>query len=309
MKRGKKFFSFMLALAMLFTLNINATYADEDDNEPVKFVLKGRQNQTEMRNYLDKMLLQQNKLINGGISTKSDCPPDHYSLINGDDRTRLKNFIQQIGLIMIKYKDASEPVYATGFYAAPGKLLTVAHAVIGAKGDREIEWATAYFFLNIPNTNSYRVTSSPIYNAYIPKYYQRHLSKKYDYAVLRLEGEIYVSGTRLAPLKLAKPNELSTYAKLSPYLCGFPRPKTHVNVQHLGGGTLYDEPGNRYYYTNDAEPGQSGSPVFVRDANNQIVVIGIHTDGKGISYAPHPELNSGLKLRTEIHEFLAGCPW
>ncbi|MCW0824236.1 trypsin-like peptidase domain-containing protein [Clostridioides difficile] len=310
MKRGKKFFSFILAFTILLTLSFNLTYADEDDNDPVKFVVKGRQSAADMAKYRGQMVYQQEQLLNGEIRTRSDCPSNHYSIINGDDRTRLKTTINQIAFIMIKYKGVSELNYATGFYAAPGKLLTVAHAVIGKKGDKEIEWATAYFFLNIPNSNEYQVASSPIYNAYVTKYYQRHLSKKNDYAVLRLAGEIYLNPTtRLAPLKLAKPNELSTYAKLFPYVCGFPDARIHPCIQHSGGGFLNDEPGNRYYYNIDIEPGQSGSPIFVRDANNQIVVIGIHTDGKGINYSPHPDLNSGLKLRTEIHEFLAGCPW
>lgn len=314
MKRGKKIFSFILALTILFTLNLNMSYANNDDNDPVKVVVKGRESQISMANFnfsLDKNLKD---LMDGKISTKSDCPPDHYSLINGDNRARLKDPIEQIVLIKIKYKGISEPSYATGFYAGPGKLLTAAHAVIGDKGDREIEWATAYFMLKTLNSHTgkyeYIVNFSPIYNTYITKYYQQFTSKKYDYAVMRIEGDVYKpDGTILAPLKLAKESELPEYAKRTPYIVGYPNPATHYRVQHSGTGTLKDEPGNRYYYDIDIEPGQSGAPILTTDASNRLVVIGIHTDGAGISYAPYPNLNSGLKLRTEITEFLGNCAW
>lgn len=313
MKRGKKFFSFILAFTILFTLNLNLTYADDDDNDPVKVVLRGREPDNSQLEMVNSMTRNLQDILDGKISTRSNCSPDHYSIINGDNRSLSNHPIPQIVLIRIKYKGISEPAYATGFYAGPGKLLTVAHAVIGEKGEKEIEWATAYFVLNRFDTQEnqyiYTVVNSPIYNTYITRYYQRFTSKKYDYAVMRLEGEVYFNNDKLTPLRLAKPNELSGLAERRQYVMGYANPATHYRLQRSGSGFLKDEPGNRYYYDIDIEPGQSGSPIFFDNGREGLIVTGINTDGAGINYSPYPKLNSGLKLRYEIHEFLGNCEW
>jgi V8-like Glu-specific endopeptidase len=79
-------------------------------------------------------------------------------------------------------------------------------------------------------------------------------------------------------------------------LVGYPDGKGEK--QFFTKGFINREEGNLLYYTLDTEPGQSGSPVFVRDTDNKCIVVGVHRGTNNVQTENHAiRVNNSVMCR------------
>ncbi|MDO5148050.1 MAG: trypsin-like serine protease [Oscillospiraceae bacterium] len=221
-----------------------------------------------------------NNITTSGTST--------MSIIDGDDRY-IENGLD--GVINVQYSSGSN--CGTAFVIGPHTLLTAAHVVYNSTNLR------FKIFTNYNTESDVQITPTAYH---IPSMYVSGSdSWKYDYAIVKVSEDLsdYVNFD-LGVMRNEVPLSRTVYAT------GFGGNCEGItsglaDVKSTGTGSFVSMSDNDaknyvFHYNVDTVPGDSGSPVYVRNTDGSQTVIGIHTYG-GNGY------NQAIRITSDILHF------
>ncbi len=273
-----------------------------------------------------------NYITNSGIS-------ENQFIIGKDDRVV---DYSQSGVVIITN---GSKILGTGFIVDSNKILTAAHILYDTENDIQ-QTNVQYMLYNsngkkidingnvVSNQNDYNGIKANSYH--IPKRFITAYSGVpntssgspfeasgygFDYALIKVNEDL--SKYQGFDVGVAR-NNLSSSQKL--YITGYNTNNKEVNDNQgvaealrgkivTGYGYLY--PGRDFhnkmtkfnlYYNVDIMPGQSGSPIYIKNSNGSKTVIGINIAAINEQGSPIGAFNEGTRFNTKILTFIFNNP-
>lgn len=213
--------------------------------------------------------------------------PDYAprGIIGTDDRTE---DYSNSGVVKINTSTGQ----GSGFIVDDNLILTAAHVVCGKTN-------ISYTLFN--SNGTVKATYSAA-SYHVPSNYISSSNANYDYALIVVDQNLsrYKSiSLGVARDKLKNNITSSIYlnyaSKLGIYVTGFISNTGYTGIGNLANNYLTN---TFVQYNTDTEGGESGSPVYVKTSNGDMIAIGIH-DGKATS-----TYNYGRRIDTNVLQFV-----
>lgn len=241
----------------------------------------------------------------GIVSNIASSSSSSYSINENDDR-KPENGLE--GVINVQYSNGNN--CGTAFVVDSHTLLTAAHVIYG---ERDLRFK---IFSDYNTESDVQITPTAYH---IPSLYTTSATPyKYDYAIVTVNEDLsdYIN----FDLGLMR-NGMSEGRDI--YITGFGGDGVGVSdnlvdnkstgIGHLSNvhksNSQYEQSYWNYqlYYDTDTAPGNSGSPVYVKNPNGTNTAIAIHTQG---DHDETPDVfdNRGTRITTDILKFVYNNP-
>jgi len=111
----------------------------------------------------------------------------------------------------------------------------------------------------------------------------------YDYGAITLKDPV---GSDSGSFAFASFDDAAIESSIA-NIAGYPADRDRATHQYFHARTITRQSKRRLYYDIDTFGGQSGSPIWIQDANDQRIAVGIHTTGAS-------SINVGTRINEEV---------
>jgi V8-like Glu-specific endopeptidase len=187
----------------------------------------------------------------------------------------------------------------TGWFAGPRTIVTAGHCITAS----EMGGAA----VNITVAPAFDEGVEPYGNQLSTSYETTNLWKDdrnpdFDYGCIHLAREFT---PRPGYFSFDDP-PAGTLMDLEVHVCGYPT-DTHRSTQYHHSDVVLSVGDHRIFYAVDTNPGESGAPIWMVDANGIAVVVGIHAYSEDETPPDlHIEANSGPRITSEVRSIIQG---
>lgn len=195
-------------------------------------------------------------------------------------------------------------IFGTGWFSTPNTVVTAGHNLFNPMvfGTARNGWANTVHVYP-----AYNGENSPPYGGfeqseqlYVPIPYQQTLDINYDIGILRFEQSISAEKSFLYHAVLG--DEQLVPSQL--LIAGYPLDLGSGLLMYEGNDWLKAYDSNRLYYEVDTGKGQSGAPVFLVQADQSVIVVGIHAHNSSQTPVDYYPANSATRITPSISAWI-----
>lgn len=229
-------------------------------------------------------------------------PPRPETVFDIDDRIRVldSETLPWRMICSLEIRGTVGGGIGTGWFAGPKTIITAGHCVFHPNlggWAKEIKIAPGRYGSEFPFPND-ATTQKPLVSQKFEalKGWTDDLNTDFDYAVIHLNQPI---GNETGWFSIAVQDD-ATLKGLLVNVAGYPGDRDFGRYQYFASSKIDKILANRFFYEADTYGGQSGGPVWFQDDNDQPVVIGIHSYGRGGDFT----LNSATRINADVFQVL-----